>query len=272
MYVITGATGNVGAEVVRLLAAAGEQITAVSRNPAPQPAGVRHVAADLGDPGSLKAAFAGASTSFLLVAGQEPEAVLKTAQSAGIRRVVLLSSQGAGTRPGLYAHPAAFEAAVRASGLEWTILRPGGFFTNTLAWAGSVREGRTAAAPFADTALPFIDPADIAEVAAMVLRQDGHAGRTYVLTGPEPISPRERAAALRRALGTEVRFIEQSRDEAHAEMARFMPLEAVEATLSVLGTPTAAEQQVSPDVATILGRAPRTFADWVARHAAAFRP
>jgi uncharacterized protein YbjT (DUF2867 family) len=135
-----------------------------------------------------------------------------------------------------------------------------------------VRAGRTAAAPFADTALPFIDPADIAEVAATVLRQDGHAGRTYVLTGPEPITPRERAAALGRALGTEVRFVEQTRDEAHAEMTRFMPLEAVEATLSVLGTPTSAEQRVSPDVAAVLGRAPRTFADWAARHAAAFRP
>ncbi|WP_406675238.1 NAD(P)H-binding protein [Nonomuraea sp. N2-4H] len=272
MFVITGATGNVGAEVVRLLAAAGEQVTAVLRNPAPQPAGVRHVAADLGDPASLEAAFAGASALLLLVAGQEPEAVMKTAKEAGIRRVVLLSSQGAGTRPGQYAHPAAFEDAVRASGLEWTILRPSGFYTNTLAWAGSVRARQAAAAPFADVALPFIDPADIAEVAATVLRQDGHAGRTYVLTGPEPITPRQRAAAIGRALGAEVRFTEQSREEARTEMSRFMPAEVVEATLDVLGAPTAAEQQVSPDVAAVLGRPARTFAGWAARHAAAFRP
>ncbi|MFG1694846.1 NAD(P)H-binding protein [Nonomuraea sp. NPDC049309] len=272
MHVITGATGNVGAEVVRLLAAAGEQVTAVSRNPAPQPEGVRHVAADLGDPASLRAAFAGASALFLLVAGPEPEAVLKVAGEAGIRRVVLLSSQGAGTRPDRYAHPAAFEEAVRASGLEWTILRPSGFYTNTLAWAGSIRAHQTAAAPFADVALPFIDPADIAEVAAAVLRRDGHAGRTYVLTGPEAITPRERAAAIGRALGGEVRFTEQSREEARTEMSRFMPAEVVEATLGVLGTPMAAERQVSPDVAAVLGRAPRTFADWAARHAAAFRP
>ncbi|AQZ63854.1 Oxidoreductase [[Actinomadura] parvosata subsp. kistnae] len=271
MFVITGATGNVGGELVRLLAAAGEQVTAISRRPAPLPGGVRHSAGDLGDPASLKDAFDGAGALFLLVAGHEPHAVLEAARAGGIRRVVLLSSQGAGTRPGLYGHPAAFEQAVRESGLEWTILRPGGFASNALAWAEPIRAHRTAAAPFADVALPVIDPADIAEVASVVLREDGHAGRTYVLTGPQPVSPRERAAAIGEALGTEVRFVEQSREEARAQMLTFMPEQAVEGTLTILGTPTEEERQVSPDVARLLGRAPRTFASWAARNIAAFR-
>ncbi|MEV5741678.1 NAD(P)H-binding protein [Microbispora rosea] len=271
MIVVTGASGNVGGQVVALLAAAGERVTAVSRRTAELPEGVRQVRADLDDPAGLKDAFDGADALFLLVAGQNPQAILDAAMAGGVRRVVLLSSQGAGTRPDFYRHPAAFEDAVRRSGLEWTILRPGGFHSNAYAWAESVRGGRTAAAPFGDVGLPTIDPADIAEVAATVLREDGHAGRVYELTGPAPTTPRERVAAIGAALGTPVRFAEQTREEARAQMLQFMPEQVVEGTLAILGEPTDAERRVSPDVERVLGRAPRSFADWAVRNAAAFR-
>ncbi|MFI9576746.1 NAD(P)H-binding protein [Microbispora rosea] len=271
MIVVTGASGNVGGQVVALLAAAGERVTAVSRRTAELPEGVRQVRADLDDPAGLKDAFDGTDALFLLVAGQNPQAILDGAMAGGVRRVVLLSSQGAGTRPDFYRHPAAFEDAVRRSGLEWTILRPGGFHSNAYAWAESVRGGRSAAAPFGDVGLPTIDPADIAEVAAAVLREDGHAGRVYELTGPAPTTPRERVAAIGAALGTPVRFAEQTREEARAQMLQFMPEQVVEGTLAILGKPTDAERRVSPDVERVLGRAPRSFADWAVRNAAAFR-
>ncbi|MGN9843933.1 NAD(P)H-binding protein [Nonomuraea sp. H19] len=271
MIVVTGATGNVGRELVSLLTAAGEQVTAVSRRPAPLPEGARLGQADLAEPDGLKAAFDGADALFLLVAGPDAQAILDAAKAGGIRRVVLLSSQGAGTRPHVYPHPVAFEEAVRGSGLDWTILRPGGFDSNAFAWAEPIRAHGIAAAPFGDVGLPTIDPADIAAVAAAVLREDGHSGRTYELTGPQAVTPRERAAAIGEALGTEVRFVEQTREEARAQMLQFMPEPVVEGTLAILGTPTAAEQQVSPDVERILGRAPRAFADWAARNIAAFR-
>ncbi|NUR89873.1 MAG: NAD(P)H-binding protein, partial [Nonomuraea sp.] len=130
MIVVTGATGNVGSRLVALLAEAGERVTAVSRRPAEPVAGVRHVQADLADPAGLKEAFDGADALFLLVAGDDPQAILDAAREGGVRRVVLLSSQGAGTRPDFYRHPIAFEEAVRASGPDWTVLRPGGFHTN----------------------------------------------------------------------------------------------------------------------------------------------
>jgi uncharacterized protein YbjT (DUF2867 family) len=273
MIVVTGATGNVGRELVRLLAAAGKAVTAVSRTPAALPGGVAHHRADLTDPATLAPALTGADALFLEVLphAHEPEALVGFAKAAGVRRVVLLSSQGAGTRPGTYAQPVRYEDALRGSGLEWTILRPGGFDSNALAWAESIRGDLTAAAPFAGTGLPFIDPADIAEVAAAALREDGHTGRTYVLTGPAATTPRERAAALGAALGAPVHFTEQTRDEAHAEMLRFMPAEVAAGTLELIGAPTAAEQAVSPDVERVLGRPPRTFADWAARNTAAFR-
>ncbi|MFJ5308192.1 SDR family oxidoreductase [Streptomyces sp. NPDC088350] len=267
MIVVTGATGNVGRTLVRLLTEDQVQVTAVARHIG----GPGTVAADLAEPDGLRGAFAGARALFLLVAGERPYDILDAAKSAGVRKVVLLSSQGAATRPEAYAHPRQFEAAVRESGLDWTILRSGGLDSNAFAWAGSIRAGRTAAAPFGDVGLPFVDPDDVAAVAATVLRGDAHTGATYTLTGPAPTTPRARAAAIAAALGEPVTFTEQSRAEAHEVMARFMPLPVVEGTLALLGDPTEEERRVSPDVERVLGRAPGAFAAWAERNAAAFR-
>jgi uncharacterized protein YbjT (DUF2867 family) len=275
MIVVTGATGNVGRPLVAALAAAGEQVTAVSRriDGSDVPAGVRPHQADLADPRSMERALDGAEALFLLTAGDFAASggdlgdVLKVASAAGTRRVVLLSSQGVGTGR----HPADHEDAVVGSGLDWTLLRPGGFHSNTLQWAGMVRADRTVAAPFGDVALPTIDPVDIAEVAAATLRAGEHAGRVYTLTGPAPVSPRQQTAAIAEALGEPVRFAEQTRAEAKAQLTTFMPEPVAEHTLDILGAPTPAEQEVSPDVQRVLGRAPRSYAEWVTRTIAAFR-
>jgi uncharacterized protein YbjT (DUF2867 family) len=277
MIVVTGATGNVGRPLVETLAAAGEQVTAVSRRPAELPKGVAHRQADLAQPESLRPVLDGAEALFLLVAGSgekiDPRAIVDVAKAGGVRRVVLLSSQGAGTRPESVAHShlRAFEDVVRESDMTSTVLRPGGFASNAFAWAATVRAERAVAAPFGDVGLPMIDPADIAEVAAVALRDQSRAGRTYELTGPAPVSPRQAAQAIGAALGVPVRFAEQSREEARAQMLMFMPEVVVDATLSILGEPSPAEQQVSPAVEQVLGRAPRTFAEWAVRNAAAFR-
>jgi len=271
MIVVTGATGNVGRPLVEALAAAGERVTAVARRPAEGlPAGVAFRAADLADPQTLRPVFDGADAALLLVAGDDPHGLVDAAKAGGVRRVVLISSQGAGTRPEHYPAPRAFEAAVTGSGLGWTVLRPGGLDSNALAWVPSVRSSRTAAAPFGDVGLPAVDPADVAEVAVAALR-GGHDGAVYTLTGPASTTPRERAAALAAALGEPVRFVEQTADEARTQMRAFMPAPVVEGTLAILGAPTAEEQRVSPDVARVLGRAPRTFADWLARVVEAYR-
>ncbi|MEU4766878.1 NAD(P)H-binding protein [Actinosynnema sp. NPDC023794] len=278
MIVVTGATGNVGRTLVRALVEAGEQVTAVSRGVSARdlPAGARHVRADLTEPESLEPAFDGATALFLLTSGDFTTNggdgtvlgdVLDLARAGGVERVVQLSSQGVGTGR----HSPELEEAVTRSGLAWTVLRPGGFASNSYAWAGTIREQRLAAAPFADVALPVIDPDDIAEVAAVTLRGAGHAGRTYVLTGPAAVTPRQQVAAIGDALGEPVRFVGLSRAEAKAAMTAFMPEVIVDTTLDILGTPTADERRVSPDVDRVLGRPARSFADWAARNAAAFK-
>jgi uncharacterized protein YbjT (DUF2867 family) len=281
MIVVTGATGNVGQPLVRALAESGERVTAVSRGIAPVnlPGGTRHVRADLATPDSLQPAFAGAEALFLHDGGAgahglDPRAILDVADAAGVRRVVLLSSQGVATRPESASHGGvmrAVEEAVRESGLAWTILRAGGFASNAFAWAESVRAERSIAAPFGDTGIPVIDPADIAEVAAAALRKDEHTGHIYVLNGPAAVTPRQQAQAIAAALGEPVRFVELTRTEAHARMAAFMPEPVVQTTLAVLGEPNAAELRLSPDVERVLGRAPHSFAEWARRNVEAFR-
>jgi uncharacterized protein YbjT (DUF2867 family) len=278
MFVVTGATGNVGRTLLSILAESGAAVTAVSRGrrPVAVPDGVRHHRADLEDPESLRRAVVGADAMFLLVEGaganlDAPE-ILKVATTAGVKRIVLQSSQAVGTRPGAASHAPlhAIEDQVRQSSLGWTILRPGGFASNAYAWAASVRSDRTVAAPFGDVGLPVVDPDDIAAVAAVAL-QGGHDGRTYELTGPALSTPRQRAADLAAALGERIRFVDQSPDEAREQMLTFMPPPVVEGTLAIVGAPTEHEQLISPDVTEVLGRPPRPFAEWAARNIGAFR-
>lgn len=281
MIVVTGATGNVGTPLVRALAAAGAEVTAVSRSIGPDAVapGVRTRQVDLTDPDGLRPVLDGAAALFLHDTGTSahllrPAELLAAAAAGGVRRVVLLSSLGVVTRPDSSSHGGlarTFDEAVRASGLEWTILRPGAFDSNALAWAASVRAARTVVAPFGDVGLPTVDPRDIAELAAAALVSDDHAGQVYTLTGPELTTPRQRTEALAAALGAPLRFVEQTRAEAKQQLLEFMPEPVVDTTLDILGAPTEAEQRISSDLADTLGRPPRTFADWARANIAAFR-
>nr|GID40303.1 NmrA family transcriptional regulator [Actinoplanes campanulatus] len=308
MYVITGATGNVGRPLVRTLAAAGAKVRAISRH-APKtlparpldpgalaagalatetlapgalaagalPAGVEHHCADLADPESLREAVSGAEAFFLLVSGAgahlDIPAIVDVVRAGGVRRIVALSSQAAGTRPGAVSHAPlrALEDTVRGSGLEWVLLRPGGFVSNTLAWAEQVRTSRTVSSPFGDVGLPLVHPGDIAEVAAAALQDQRHDKQVYALTGPKLISSRQRAADLAAALGEPVQFFDQPVEEAREQMLTFMPAPVVDGTLDIIGAPTPEEQRISPDVERVLGRPPRTFANWLSANTDAFR-
>ncbi|MFJ2752115.1 SDR family oxidoreductase [Streptomyces sp. NPDC087297] len=279
MIVVTGATGNIGRPLTQALTEAGRHVTAVSRHTAAVPDGARHVVADLAEPAGLRPVLAGAEALFLLLSGDLHAIgagsvdIIGEAAAGGVRRVVLLSTLGVVTRPFGPTRMAmrALEDTLRESGLEWSILRPGGFASNALWWADSVRARRVVAAPFGDVGVPIIDPADIAAVAAACLLNDRHTGGVYELTGPEVITPRQQAEAIAATLGSPVGFRELSREEAKAAMTQSMPAELADDTLDILGSPSPAELRVSPDVQQVLGRAPRPFADWAARNAAAFR-
>jgi uncharacterized protein YbjT (DUF2867 family) len=276
MFLVTGATGNVGAEVVRALAAADQKVRALARSgrPAGLPPGVEAVAGDLNRPESLTEALAGVRGVFLLPGYEDMEGVLAQVRRAGVERVVLLSGSSAGsgdTANAVSAYMIRSEDAVRESGVPFTILRPFGFMSNALRWRDQLRAGDVVREPFADVAVAVIDPADIGAVAGSALLADGHEGRIHVLSGPQALRPADRAAILGAALGRDLRLEPLSDDEARTQMSAQMPIEYVDAFFDFYVAGSLDESRVQPTVREVLGREPRTFAQWAAAHADAFR-
>jgi uncharacterized protein YbjT (DUF2867 family) len=276
MILVAGATGNVGSELVRVLAEAGEPVRALSRRPsaATLPAGATAVGGDLNDPDSLADALHGTRGMFVLSGYRDMPGLLRRAGDAGVRQVVLLSGSSAGARDldnAISRYMVASEEAVRESSLAWTILRPVSFMSNTLQWADQVRSGNVVRAPFADVPVAAIDPYDIAAVAGEALLSGGHDARVYALTGPQSLRPADRVQVLGSVLGRELRFIGQTDAEARAEMSAAMPGQYVDAFFRFFADGMLDESTVLPTVAEVTGRTPGTFRQWAAAHAAAFR-
>jgi uncharacterized protein YbjT (DUF2867 family) len=272
---VTGATGNVGGELVRTLLAAGEEVRALVRDgqPGALPAGAVPVVGDLDRPETLSAPLAGAQGVFLLSGYRDMPGLLAEARGAGVERVVLLSGssvEASDTANPISRYMIRSEAAVRASGLPWTILRPSAFMSNTLQWAPQLRAGVIVRAPFAGVRQAVVDPLDIAAVAAEGLRTPRHEGRTYRLTGAESLLPADRVRVLAAVLGRRLRFEAQPDVEAREQMSREMPEEYAEAFFSFYARGTLDEAPVLPTVQEVTGRPARTFEQWARAHASAF--
>lgn len=277
MILVTGATGNIGSALLEELRAVGVgPVRGLTRDAARAalPEGAEAVEGDFTDLVTLKAALEGVRSLFLVSRLGSDGDILETARQAGVEHVVLVSSITVQTHPHL--GPAGenleVEELLKASGMAWTILRPTQFASNTLMWAPAIRGHETVRAPYAGTALPTIHPADIAAVARVALTEPGHRGRTYALTGPEPVSARQRAEAIAVALGRDVPFEEISRGEAYAQMAAVFGPEAADAVLDVTGGDVNDELlRVRDTVAQITGTPARPFRQWAAENAHAFR-
>jgi uncharacterized protein YbjT (DUF2867 family) len=184
MFLVSGATGNVGGELVRALVGAGEQVRALTHwdgSPA-WPPGVEVVTGDLNQPGSISSGLRGARGVFLLSGYADMPGLLSKVAGAGVDRVVLLSSgavAGGDAANAVVRYNMDSEEAVRGSGLPWTILRPSGFHANSLQWVPQLRAGDIVREAFADVPIAAIDPLDIAAVAALALTVPGHDGATY---------------------------------------------------------------------------------------------
>jgi len=275
VFLVTGATGNIGGELVRALAHGGEQVRALTRDGASNglPDGSTQVAGDMNDPDSLRPALTGISKMFLMPGYQDAARTLAYARELGVTHVVMLSGNSAGsgdTGNAVSAYMIEAEAILKNSGLDWTIIRPYGFMSNTLQWIPQLQNGDQVTAPFANVAIAMIDPYDIAAVAAQALTKTGHEGRIYHVTGPEPLRPADRVRILGTVLDRDLTFRPQPDDEARAEMSASMPQKYVDAFFSFYVDGTLDESTPLPTVAELTGRPPRTFEQWAQAHAAAF--
>ncbi|GAA2778134.1 SDR family oxidoreductase [Nonomuraea dietziae] len=276
---VTGATGNIGRHLVSLLAEAGVAVRALTRDPgrAGLPGGVEVARGDLTEPETLEAALEGVDAVFLLwpffsAAGAEPvvEAIARHAH-----RVVYVSAfsvqDGRDTaQNGVWGE---IEELVRRSGVEWTFLRAGGFATNTLGWADDIRTGGVVRAPYAGAARSLIHEADIAAVAFKALTEDGHSGRSHVLTGPEVITQADQVRVIGEVIGRPLRFEEQPREEAREQMiASWGDPAVVDDALDYWAGIVTEPEPVTTTVEEVTGRPARTFREWARDHAVGFRP
>lgn len=277
MILVTGATGHIGRELVRELSTRGAKFRVLVRDPAADLPAER-VVGDFDEPESLAPAFDGVDKLFLLVPGTGTEhtaSALAEAQAVGVKHVVLLSSfQAVGDPvPPMGRWHREREEMIRAAGIPATFLRPGGFMTNALDWLPTIRDGGFVFDAFAQGRYAPIDPADIAAVAAVVLTEDGHQGREYVLTGEETFTIAEQVRVLAAATGLDLKVRAATTPE---EAVRFRFPNGAPPALAEAITEWFTKMREdtigfrTDTVRTLLGRAPRTFADWCARNADQF--
>ncbi|MCU1640204.1 MAG: NmrA family transcriptional regulator [Nocardia sp.] len=281
MILLTGATGNIGRELNRELATAGVEYRMLVRDPArasDPPAPAQRYLGDLDDPAALTGALDGVTALFLLVPGvgiDHTRHAVKSAQQAGVGRIVLLSSFHAAGDPvppmGRWHRER--EELVLASGIPATIVRPGGLMSNALEWAPAIRAGEPILDPTGPGRFAPIDPADIAAVAARALTEPDHLPATHALTGAESLTCAEQVAILARILGRTLEIRGTSTPE-EAVRARFPNGAPPALAAAILESFTQMRSDTvglrTDSVTELLGRPPRTFAQWCEAHRDAF--
>lgn len=263
---VTGATGNIGRKVVdHLIALGADDIRALSNHPerADLPEGVEVVRGYLRRVSTLPAALEGVQRMYLAPVLETVTEVVELARQAGVGRIVDLSGdETTDWQP--------IARAVEKSGVPWTHLYAGEFMENTTMWAEQVRTTGTVREPYPESANAPIAMDDIARVAATILTQDGHDGIAYPLTGPETLTRAERVRQLAAALGRDLSFETESRQETidrlHPAMGEF-----AEWYVDGLAAMVEHPQQATTAIADLTGRPATTFAEWAAAHADQFR-
>ncbi|MFI7635871.1 NAD(P)H-binding protein [Nonomuraea sp. NPDC049400] len=273
MILVTGATGNVGHNLVRELINAGEKVRALTRDPATTalPDSVEIVPGDLTRPETLPAALKDVDRAFLFPVFGALDGFLTAAKEAGTRHIVLLSS-AAVTFPQLGwigEQHLACEQAVADSGMSWTFVRPSVFMANDLGWAHQVKHGGIVRGAYGGAAMAPVDERDIAAVAAHALLSP-RPGKAYELTGPQALSQIERVRIIGETLGLSARFEEMPRNDVRRQLLDHMPPPAADFLLDQLAAAQAEPDSVLPTIEQVTGHPARTYAEWVAHHVADF--
>jgi uncharacterized protein YbjT (DUF2867 family) len=277
MILVTGATGKVGSEAVRLLAARQLATRALVRDPSRAPHGdIEVVTGDFDQPDTLDAAMRGIDTVLLVspaVPAQEI-AVIDSAVRQGVAQVIKVTSKASADSPvDRRRGQAQIEAHLETTGLPYTLLRANAYMQNLLALAPAIKQTGGFVMSAGDGQVGMIDARDVAATAVAVAAEPKeHAGQTYWLTGPELVTYSAVARELSAALGHAVEYRRISPAEHLAAMIRAGVPEAV-ATSNAQAFGLIAEGDaawLSDDVESVTGAAPRSLRAFIADHAAAF--
>ncbi|MFC7328192.1 NAD(P)H-binding protein [Marinactinospora rubrisoli] len=259
---VLGATGSTGRRVAGLLRAAGHPVRAAARH--------GDVRFDWTDPTTWEPTVSGVARMYLMAPHELPvdPAFVRCAVESGVRRLVLLSSQGIEVMGD--ERLMAAERTVRESGADWTVLRPDWFNQNfdEGVFRADVLAGELTL-PLGGLRQAFVDAADIAAVAAAALTEDGHTGRSYDISGPEALSFAEALAIVGRAAGREIRFRGAPEDYVAARVADGAPeAEARQEAAAFAALRESGDATPSDVVRRVTGRGPKSFADYAAEAAA----
>ena len=282
MILVTGATGTIGRELVSQLLQDNVKFRVLVRDPAK----VAHlqgkaeiVQGDLNQAESLAPAVAGVDHVFLLTVDQDTQSdanLIQAAKAAGVRHVVKLSTNFVGNKVegGVGTWHKEKEELLKASGLQWTLLRPAAFSSNSLNWIGAIKARGAVFSSSAESKGVPIDPADIAAVAKACLTQPGHEGQAYDLTGPELLTAKQQVGILSGVLGREIQVIDITVDEAIQNMARFRVMgprleQGMREMMTIIRNGDY-DRPVTQDVQKVTGKAPRSFKEWCEAHKGAF--
>ncbi|HEX3436448.1 MAG TPA: NAD(P)H-binding protein [Pseudacidobacterium sp.] len=280
-YLITGATGDVGSRVVKLLLQSGERPRIFVRNEhkARSLFGDRAdvFVGDLSDAASLRTALEGVDGLFLVNSGPQIPVLdgiaAKAAKAAGVKHLVKLSSMDVEQGLAIGAWHEQGEATIRACGIDFTFVRPTGFMQNLLAWAPSIRAEGIVRASTGDGRRAFIHSDDIAAISAKALMTSAYLGESLPITGPEALTFSEVTARIGAMIGKHLTFQPISDEEARQRYSRVSgSAEETEAHVSLwrairegrLGA-------VTDTVERILGGKPIALDQWLIENASAFQ-
>jgi uncharacterized protein YbjT (DUF2867 family) len=279
-FLITGATGEIGSRVVQQLLEVGirPRVLARSEEKARSLFGTRvdTYVGDLSSPETLRTAFQGANTVFLLNVGPEiPErdkVAAVIAKELGVRKIVKLSSLDVEHGLAIGAWHEKGEAAIRDVGIAFTFVRPSGFMSNLLAWAHSIRTEGVVRSSTAGGRRPFIHSEDIASVSVAALLEDKYTGQALPITGPESITFGEATDIIGQAIGKRLSYQAISDEEAreHYSEVSGSP-EETEAHVALWRAIREGRLAATTDcVERVLGRRPITLRQWASENGRSF--
>ena len=284
MFLVTGATGNVGKAVLSELAGRPITVRALLRDPSKlevQAPNIEAVPGHLSDVDSVANALRGVEAVFLAtpLCPQMSDlhlGLLTAARQAGVQRVVQLSGIGANSEiccARALRWLGQLEKQASSSGLSVTQLRPTFFMQNLLQFGATVAKQGLIAGPFRDGQWTWVDARDVGAVGAAALLDSSHAGRVYTVTGTESLSYAQIAERLSRALDQPIRYVDITANEARGRLqaAGVSPV-MIEATLELWDACASNLINIAPNdvVQQITGRQARSFEQFASDHRSHF--